>query len=389
MTAAERAVPRFLRRFGRSPRWIASAPGRVNLIGEHTDYSDGFVLPMALEARTVLAAAPSAGSLVSLHSAAFDATVELDLTRALVPRARHWSNYAAGVIAGFQRTGAVVPPLDVVIESDVPVGAGLSSSAALEVAMATLVAAAAGADVGPTDTARLCQRAEHEFAGVPTGIMDQLIAVLGRPGQAVKIDCRSLDAEFVDLTDPGVTVMIVNTNVRHDLADGAYAERRAACLEAASRLGVQALRDATFDDLQARANVLGAKLLARARHVVSENRRVHDATSAARRADWDTLGALLYQSHASLRDDYEVSCRELDVLVDIGRSLGPRGGVFGCRMTGGGFGGSVVCLARTDRASTIADTMQQRYAALTGRNASVFTSRPGAGAEITTFEAGP
>jgi galactokinase len=386
MSAADRAAFQFSHRFGRPARWIATAPGRVNLIGEHTDYSDGFVLPMALEARTALAAGLGTPGRLSLYSAAFDATATVDLTGDLQPGGRHWSNYATGVVAGFQKVGANIPGLDVVIESDVPPGAGLSSSAALEVAMATLVQATAGTRLCAREIARLCQWAEHEFAGVPTGIMDQVIAVLAKPGQALKIDCRSLDASLVDLTDPGVTIMIVNTNVRHDLSDGAYADRRAACVEAAHRLGLSALRDATMDQVHSGAAVLEPRLFARARHVVSENDRVHLAADAARRADWEALGALLCQSHASLRDDYEVSCPELDLLVDISQSIGPSGGVFGCRMTGGGFGGSVVCLARTDRVEAIGETMEQRYAALTGRRATVFTSRAGAGADLRVVE---
>jgi len=382
LKASERAIARFSDRVGHAPRWVASAPGRVNLIGEHTDYSDGFVLPMAIDARTAVAAGPRNDGRLTLYSAAFNESIALDLTGPVAPRARHWSNYPAGVVAGIQAMGVIVPGLDLVIESDVPVGAGLSSSAALEVAVATLVEAATGLTWGPREKARLCQRAEHEFAGVPSGIMDQLVAVLAKPGRAVKIDCRSLDAEYVDLTDPGVTVMIVNTNVRHDLADGAYADRRAACVEAASRLGVEALRDATLDQCQQHAGALGPQLCARARHVVTENARVHAAADAARDCDWDRVGVLMYESHASLRDDFGVSCLELDVLVEISQSIGRAGGVLGCRMTGGGFGGSVVCLVRTDAALIVAATMSQIYTARTGRLASVLTSLPGGGAEV-------
>ncbi len=315
-----------------------------------------------------------------MYSAAFDESIALDLSGPILPRPRHWSNYVAGVIAGIQAIGGAVPGLDLVIESDVPVGAGLSSSAALEVAVATLVEAASGLTRDVRDTARLCQRAEHEFAGVPTGIMDQLIAVVAKRGRAVKIDCRSLDATYVDLTDPAIAVMVVNTNVRHDLADGAYANRRAACTEAARRLAVPALRDATIEDVQQHAGALGVELYARARHVVSENARVHAAVDAARHRDWDRLGALMYDSHRSLRDDFAVSCLELDVLVEISQAIGRTGGVYGCRMTGGGFGGSVVCVVRTDAAVAVAETMGQDYRGRTGRTATVLTSRPGDGA---------
>jgi galactokinase len=380
MESTARAIARFQTRFGASPQWVASAPGRVNLIGEHTDYSDGFVLPMAIEPRTALAAAPRADRIITLHSAAFDETVTFDLGQPLSPRPAYWSNYAAGVIAGIEELGVSVPGFDAVLESDVPLGAGLSSSAAFEVATATLIEAAAGMSWTPRDKARLCQRAEHRFAGVPTGIMDQLIAVVARPDHAVLIDCRSLDATYVDLADPGVTVLIVNSNVRHRLADGAYADRRAASMQAAERLGVAALRDATVEQVEAEAERLGPVLYPRARHVVSENRRVCAAAEAFRSRHWREAGTLMYQSHASLRDDFMVSCPELDALVEIAQGIGVDGGVFGCRMTGGGFGGSVVAIVRSDAVGPVGDTMSRQYVERTGRSATVMTSRPGGGA---------
>ena len=361
---------------------MAAAPGRVNLIGEHTDYNDGFVLPMALDRRTVVAAGPRVGSVLSLCSAELDETVELDLSRPLVPRPGHWSSYAAGVVAGVKARGASVPGLDVVIESDVPLGAGLSSSAAFEVAMATLLEEITGDRLDPREKARLCQRAEHDFAGVPSGIMDQLVAVLGRAGSAVRIDCRSLEVDYLDLSDPQVTVMIVNSNVRHDLADGAYADRRAACHDAARVLGVRALRDANLEDIEMHARALGPVLVRRARHVVSENARVLGAADAFRRGDWDEAGRLMYRSHESLRDDFEVSCPELDTLVEIAVDLGRAGGVFGCRMTGGGFGGSVVCLVQSEAAADVSAAFERSYRERTGRTATVLSSRPGGGAEV-------
>jgi len=386
LLAAERAASHFFRRFGRAPGWIASAPGRVNLIGEHTDYSEGFVLPMAIESRTAVAAGERGDRTVRLYSAAFDESSTVDLAAPIGPRAKHWSNYAAGVIAVIQQMGVTVPALDVVIESDVPVGAGLSSSAAFEVAVATLLEGVTGLTWDARDKARWCQRAEREFAGVPTGIMDQLVAVLARPGHALAIDCRSLDAEFVAIDDPDLNVLIVNSNVHHDLADSAYKDRYAATIDAARILRVAALRDATLEEVHRHAAALGPELGARARHVVSENRRVHRAAELCRRRDWDEVGALLYDSHASLRDDFGVSCAELDVLVDIAQTIGRAGGVYGCRMTGGGFGGSVVCLVRSDEAARVADTMSRRYAGRTGLTATVMTSRPGAGSDVFTHE---
>jgi galactokinase len=369
LLAAERAASSFLRRFGRAPRWIASAPGRVNLIGEHT----------------AVAARERGDRTIVLYSAAFDETSTVDLTGPIAPREKHWSNYAVGVIAVIQQTGVTVPALDVVIESDVPVGAGLSSSAALEVAIATLIEGTMDRSWNARDKARWCQRAEREFAGVPTGIMDQLVAVLARPGHALKIDCRSLATELVPIDDPCLTVMIVNSNVRHDLTDGAYRNRHAATVDAAHILGVAALRDATLEDLHRHAAALGPELVRRARHVVSENGRVHRAADSCRRHGWDEVGALLYASHASLRDDFAVSCVELDVLVDISQSIGRNGGVYGCRMTGGGFGGSVVCLVDSDEAASVADITARRYADRTGRTATVMISRAAAGADVTFY----
>jgi galactokinase len=378
--AEERAIAAYRERFGEEPRWLSAAPGRVNLIGEHTDYNDGFVLPMAIEGQTAIAAGPSDEPAATLASGAFRDTTTFDLTAPLTPGPRQWGSYVAGVIEGARRRGTPVGGFRAAIESDVPLGAGLSSSAALEVSAAGLVELMAGERWDPRDKARLCQRAEHEFAGVPSGIMDQLVSVLATADHALAIDCRSLATDDVPLADAGVVVLIVNTNVRHALADGAYAERRAQCADAAKRLGVAALRDATPAAVERAAASLGPALVARARHVVSENARVLEAVDALRAAAWTTMGRLMYESHRSLRDDFQVSCEELDVLVEAARAIGERGGVFGCRMTGGGFGGSVVCLARRDAAGAIAREMRDRYQAALRRDATAFTSRPGGGA---------
>jgi galactokinase len=378
--ARARAISSYRDRFGDDPHWVSGAPGRVNLIGEHTDYNDGFVLPMAIERQTVIAGSPVPDPSATVASGTLGDTVSFDLTGPIAPGPRRWWSYVAGVIEGARRRGTRVPGLRAVIESDVPLGGGLSSSAALEVAVAGLVEGMADERWDPREKARLCQRAEHEFAGVPSGIMDQLVSVLATPDHALAIDCRSLATEHVPLADARIVILIVNTNVRHALADGAYARRRAECAEAADRIGVRSLRDATIDDVLGRATDLGGDLLARARHVVTENARVRSAVEAARKGRWADMGALMYESHRSLRDDFKVSCPELDVLVERAAGIGADGGVFGCRMTGGGFGGSVVCLARRDAIGDIERELLGHYRAKVGRDATAFTSRPGGGA---------
>ena len=240
------AASEFTARFGRPPRWVVAAPGRVNIIGEHTDYSGGLVLPMAIDRYTVIAAAPAppdaeGGRRLRLHSAAIDQSVDIPLAATPVPGEPRWANYARGVVAGFGARGLVAPALDALMISDVPLGGGLSSSAAFEVATATLLEAALGTALEPTEKARLCRGAEHDYAQVPCGIMDQLISVLGDEAGALLIDCRTEQARLVPFADPAVSLLIANSNVRHSLGDGAYAARRAACVEAAQKLGVAEL----------------------------------------------------------------------------------------------------------------------------------------------------
>ena len=245
--AARTAAQVFTLRFGRAPRWLAVAPGRVNLIGEHTDYSGGYVLPLAIDRQVVIAAAPAAADSgrVRAYSASLDASVDIRLDGSEVPGEPAWANYLRGVVSAFGQRGLVLPPIDAAIISDVPLGGGLSSSAALEVAMATLLEAVTGAVLEPREKARLCRQAEHEFAGVPCGLMDQLASVMGDEAGALLIDCRFEVVRVVPFADPDVSVLVCNTNVKHALADGAYARRRTECAEAARQLGVPTLRDAT------------------------------------------------------------------------------------------------------------------------------------------------
>ncbi|MFZ2640573.1 MAG: galactokinase [Verrucomicrobiia bacterium] len=376
----------FQQRYGRAPRWIAAAPGRVNIIGEHTDYNDGFVLPMAIERYTVIAADRPAGAnqpQVTWHCARTDQSASFPLSKP-VPKGepKHWTNYIRGVFAGFQQRGVDAGPLDALMLSTVPLGGGLSSSAALEVATATLIETVTGHKLDPVEKALLCQKAEHDYAGMPCGIMDQFISALGRKDHLLLLDCRSRKTELVPMNDPGVEVLIVNTNVKHELTGGGYAQRRKQCEEAARTLGVPSLRDANAAMLEKARAKMDSTVFCRARHVIGEIERTPAAAQAIRSGDWPTAGRLMYASHTALRDDYEVSCAELDAAVEIAQEIGPAGGVIGSRMTGGGFGGCTVSLVKTTAVADISQTIAAAYKKRTGIEATLFVSRPGAGATV-------
>jgi galactokinase len=379
---AAQVAHQFSQKCGRPPRWIAAAPGRVNVIGEHTDYNDGFVLPMAIERYTVMAADSSSSASCSFFDAHFKETASIDVSGPLTKGQPKWSNYIRGVMAGFQQRGAKIPALDVAFLSTVPLGGGLSSSAALEVCTATLLEAVTGTQLDPAEKALLCQKAEHEFAGVPCGIMDQFISVMGRENHLLLLDCRSRQTELVPMNDPSVALIIVNTNVKHELAGGEYAKRRAQCEAAAKILGVPSLRDATPEALKEAQGKMDSVVYRRARHVIGEIERTVHAAEGVRASNWPTVGQLMYASHRSLRDDYEVSCAELDVVVEIGEGIDIQGGVYGCRMTGGGFGGCAVALVKADAVAAISKNISTDYLAKTGSAATIFSSRPAAGATI-------
>ena len=381
----QQAAQQFARVFGRQPRWLAAAPGRVNLIGEHTDYNDGFVLPMAIERYTVLAAdAPAGGRRkVQLRSTANDRVGIVDLGEPIRPEAKgSWANYPIGVLAGFAARGLNPGGFDALVHSNVPLGGGLSSSAALEVATATLLEAITGQTLDPVEKALLCQQAEHDYAGMPCGIMDQFISVLGRADHLLLLDCRSRQPELVPLTDPAVAVLIINTNVKHELTGGGYARRRAQCEAAAQLLGVPSLRSATPDALEGARGKMEEVVYRRARHVLGEIERTVHAAAGLRASNWPTVGQLMYASHRSLRDDYEVSCAELDAVVDLAQAIGPGGGVIGCRMTGGGFGGCAVALVETGAVGAISTKISHDYRRKTGIDPTMFVSRPAAGATV-------
>jgi galactokinase len=375
----------FAQRFGRPPQWIAAAPGRVNLIGEHTDYNAGFVFPLAIERYVVIAGARPAEAentrAVQAHSLLLRDSSTFDLNN-LEPSRKDWTSYIRGVFAGFLQRGIDAGAMNLVVDSNVPLGGGLSSSAALEVATATLIEAATGERLDPVVKARLAQKAEHVYAGMPCGIMDQFSSALGAEGKLLLIDCRSETAELVPMDDPSVAVLVVNSNVKHELTGSEYPERRAQCEEAARRLGAAALRDVSSAQLEAAQGKLDLLLYRRARHVVGEIERTLEAAQALKDRDWPRVGELMYASHASLRDDYEVSCEELDALVEIAQAIGQTGGVIGARMTGGGFGGCIVALVRSGAEREVAQRIGAAYRDRTGIESSAFVTRPARGAHI-------
>ena len=379
------AAAEFGRRFGRPPRWVAAAPGRVNLIGEHTDYNAGFVLPMAIDRHTVVAAdrparLSRATSKATLFSAAQEEPAAVAVAPPFAPGPVPWARYVEGVVAGCHDAGLRCGVFEAVYVSDVPVGGGLSSSAAIEVATATLIEALTGTWLDPLRKALLCQKAENTFAGVPCGVMDQSASVMGKEGALLLLDCRSLTVRLVPLADPDGVARIVNSNVRHDLGDGGYAARRRQCEEAAHTLGVAALRDVSpLERLEAERGRLDDVHYRRARHVVTEIARTVAAADAIGRGDWPEVGRLMVASHASLRDDYQVSCEELDLLVELAAACD---GVIGSRMTGGGFGGCTISLVRRQALDRVTRHVEERYRAKTGRDATVFVTRPADGARV-------
>ncbi len=380
---AELAAKQFQQAYGAPPRWIAAAPGRVNVIGEHTDYNDGFVLPMAIERYTVIAAAPSGSKQIQLRSTANDQPANIDLSKPMKPFPKGtWANYPAGVISRFLAQKLEPAGFNALIDSTVPLGGGLSSSAALEVAMATLLEVITGKALDPVEKALLCQKAEHEYAGVPCGIMDQFISVMGKPDHLLLLDCRTRQPELVPMSDPSVALLITNTNVKHELGSGEYAKRRAQCEAAAKILGVSSLRDASAAQLAAAKGRMEDVVFRRARHVIGEIERTTRAVGEIRKSNWPAAGELMHASHRSLRDDYEVSCAELDAVVEIAADIGQKGGVFGCRMTGGGFGGCTVALVQEKAVDDISKKIAEVYKKKTGIEATMFVSRPAGGATV-------
>lgn len=361
MTEPQQLRPGFRALYGDEPR-VFRAPGRVNIIGEHVDYNDGMVMPAAIDLSTWVAVSPRNDRKLVVRSQDLDGVVELNLDLQRPKAAGDWSDYVYGVALEIDRRGQRLPGANVLVASEVPIGAGLSSSAALEVASALAFADLADVELSPEETARLCLRAESEFVGARCGIMDQFIACFGRPDQAIVLDCRDLNFRFVSLPST-VRLVLANTMVRHDLTAGKYNKRRAECEQALERLkrgqpGIESLRDVTAEAVEAASDVLTRTQLRRCRHVASENQRVLKAEKALAEEDPVALGHILSKAHASLRDDYEVSCRELDLMAELAERTP---GVFGARMMGGGFGGCVIALVEAGEAEAFAGRVGRRY----------------------------
>ena len=374
MHADDRAVQMFQARFGGEPSLLARAPGRVNLIGEHTDYNDGFVLPIAMDRSTVIATAPRADTMVQLVSDVFaDQAFRLD---ALDPTDGGWTRYVAGVA---HVLGSTDRGWDGAVATDVPIGAGLSSSAALEVAATLVFNEIEGRSMSPLDVAETAQRAENQWVGVPTGILDQLTSAAGIDGSALLIDCRSLDIEPIPVPQQA-SIVVLDTMTRRELSSTtAYRERRAACARVADAFGVKALRDLSIDDLASPPRGVNAVSLRRAEHVVTENARTRAAAAALVHGDLHRLGELMDESHESLRIEYAVSSPSLDAIVTIARGAP---GCFGARMTGAGFGGCAVALVDTDQVDPFVADVTDRYRAPDGRRPDVVPTTPGPGATI-------
>ena len=374
----------FADRFGYPPRWIVRAPGRVNLIGEHTDYNDGFVLPVAIDRAIWIALAPRNESRVTVYSLDFDERAEFSLDTLLNEdgtlnnQGSGWIEYLKGTAWSLQSAGHELAGWEGVLAGDVPLGAGLSSSAALEVATARAFVAAAGLEWDPVEMAKLGQKAENQWVGVNCGIMDQLISAAGRQDHALLIDCRSLETRPVPFP-PGVAVVILDTATRRGLVDSAYNERRVQCEAAADFFGVKALRDVDRRTLQAKASELDDTVLRRARHVIAENDRTLAAVKAMGDGDLEALGQLMIESHASLRDDYQVSSDALNAMVD---SANAQAACFGARMTGAGFGGCAVAVVKSDAADSFSRTVAADYEEQTGHTPTLYVCRASSGATV-------
>ncbi len=372
--------------YGSAPQWIVMAPGRVNLIGEHTDYNDGFVMPMAIERFVVIAAGRPVNTVdhdrLTVFSDAIAEHCTIEPEKSVPDDLPLWGVYIRGVLVETKKLGYELGDVQAVIHANVPLGGGLSSSAALEVATATLCEAVTGKPMDGREKAKLCQRAENLHVGMPCGIMDQFSSALCQVDELMQLDCRSLATTPVPFTDPNVTVLITNSNVKRQLASSEYPIRRGQCETAATQLKVEALRDADMYALNKLKDQMEDVVYCRARHIISENQRVLDMRAALTANDWQQAGELMYASHASLRDDYEVSCDELNTLVDSAHAIGMAGGVIGSRLTGAGFGGCTVTLVETSAVDRVAAQIAKEYQAKIRIEPTMFTSRPGPGAHV-------
>ncbi len=371
----------FRARFGTAST-IYRAPGRVNLIGEHTDYNEGFVLPAAIGFCCWVAAARRGDRKLVIHAENFKETIEAGLDSLSPPAKKHWSDYPLGVAWALEGAGKRLSGANLFIAGDVPLGAGLSSSAAIEVAAGFALLNQSGHKINRVELAKLCQQAENEFVGARCGIMDQFVSCHGRAGHALLLDCRSLEYEPVKLPE-AVQLVICNTMVKHELGSGEYNARRAECEEGVQRLrgvlpGIRALRDVTLAQLEAHRGILNPQVFSRCYHVITENKRVTKTVEALNRSDIKALAPLMQESHRSLRDAYQVSCKELDLMVEI--AVAQRG-VLGSRMTGGGFGGCTVNLVEAPAVNEFKQNVTAQYASKTGATPEIYVTAAAGGAQ--------
>lgn len=397
---ADQTAGGFRQQFGRPPEVLALAPGRVNLIGEHTDYNDGFALPMTIDRFTCVAAGIRIGVRQDRHAASQIGSTLFPELRTLPdpesdarPSPGDWISHPCGVLAGCREKGFCPPPIQAWVDSTIPRGSGLSSSAALNVAFAMAVAELSGQSFGRIELAMLCQKAEREWASVPCGLMDPVAVLFGQAKSLLFIDFRGLAIQPVGFDPPGLALLVIDSGVRHSLGESGYPLRREQCARAAAILGVASLRELSpprgSDPGPARhktpQDALDGVLRNRVRHVVSENSRVLDALESIQKGDWNRLGRLMSESHHSLKTDYEVSCPEVDLLVEIAEKTGPHGGVLGARMTGGGFGGCTVNLVQRDRVDAIRAAVEAEYATRTGLHPVFLTCMPSPAAFVAPF----
>ncbi|PHZ60029.1 galactokinase [Photobacterium leiognathi] len=365
---------------GYQPSHLIQAPGRVNLIGEHTDYNDGFVLPCAINYQTVVAAAPRTDSIIRVVSVDYDnATDEFDLTQPIeFQQDKMWANYIRGVVKCLLERGFTFTGADIAVTGNVPQGAGLSSSAALEVVIGQTFKVLYNLEISQAEIALNGQQAENQFVGCNCGIMDQMISAEGRENHAMLLDCRSLETQAVSMPED-MAVVIINSNKKRGLVDSEYNTRRQQCEEAARIFGVKALRDVTIEQFNAKAHELDELVAKRARHVITENDRTVEAATALRNHDMKRMAELMAQSHASMRDDFEITVFEVDTLVEIVKDvIGEQGGV---RMTGGGFGGCIVALVPPTLVDDVKAAVEAKYQAATGLKESIYVcqAKDGAG----------
>lgn len=373
----------------KQPTVIVRAPGRVNLIGEHTDYNDGFVFPMALDFQILTAAGKRQDQLVRIYSMDYQKMVEFHLDQPIsYDTEERWSNYPRGIIAMLMEKGIRLAGMDLVFSGDIPQGSGLSSSAALEVSIALTLQALNGFSMNGPELARLCQRAENTFVGMNCGIMDQFISMMGRKGHALFLDCRTLEYRHIPLELEDYRILICHSGVKHSLVDSEYNKRRQECETGVAVLSqkypqIKSLRDATMSELNACKNELDQTVYRRCLHVITENQRVLKSIESLNQNDLVTFGKLMNESHDSLRDDYQVSCFEIDLLVDFARNFN---GVLGSRITGGGFGGCTVTLISNSIINDFTTNIKEYYRQKTGIVPDLYISRPAAGATLIDMD---